>query len=130
SSGNGGDLYDVGGSPGDAVKTIAVANTVDAYNQIDALHVSAPAAIAGDYGAQRAVAYDWASNPDLSGNVVAPSDPANKDGCSALSPTDAALVSGKVAFLEWTHVDGVRRCGSGARANNLLAAGAVGAVLA
>ena len=130
-SGNGGDFYDVGGSPGDAVKTIAVANSVDAYNQIDAVHVTAPASIAADYGGTRSVAYDWATKPDLAGTLVAPSDPANKTGCAAFSTADKALLAGKVAFLEW-HQDLVpaTECGSVTRSTNVLAAGAVGFVFA
>ena len=129
-SGNGGDYYDIGGSPGDAAKAIAVAATVDAYDQLDAVHVSAPAAIVGDYGATRAGAYDWANDPDLAGQLVPLSDPANLDGCDPLSPADAAAVSGKVAFLEWTDDDTVRRCGSVTRSGNVAAAGAIGSVFA
>jgi subtilisin family serine protease len=129
-SGNGGDYYDIGGSPGDAVKAITVANTVDAASQIDHVHVSAPGGIAGDYGAERSVAYDWGTRPDLSGTVVALSDPANKDGCAPLSEADRALVAGRVGFLEWADDDTVRRCGSAARSTALAHAGAVGFVLA
>jgi subtilisin family serine protease len=129
-SGNGGDYYDVGGSPGDAVKSIAVANSVDAYSQIDSVHVSSPPSIVGDYGAERSVAYDWGSDPDLAGTLVALSSATNKDGCDVLSPTDAAAVNGKVAFLEWTDDDTVRRCGSATRSGHVAAAGAIGAVFA
>jgi subtilisin family serine protease len=129
-SGNAGDYYDIGGAPGGAVKAITAANTVDASSRIDHVHVSAPAGIAGDYGAERSIAYDWAAKPDLSGTLVPLSDPANKDGCSPLSPADAAAVLGKVAFLEWTDDSTVRRCGSAARAGNVATAGAVGFVFA
>jgi subtilisin family serine protease len=128
-SGNGGDLYDVGGSPGDATRVIAAANSIDAYNQIDTLH----ATIDGtpeDFGAQRSVAYDWESDPDLSGDVVALSDDTNLDGCDPLNATDEAAVDGKIAFLEWTDDDATRRCGSAARSANIVAAGGVGAILA
>src|SRR5947207_6436912 len=129
-SGNAGDYYDIGGSPGDAVKAITAANTVDAASQVDHVHVSAPAGIAGDYGAERSVAYAWDTRPDLSGSVVALSDPADKDGCLPLSATDKGLVAGKVAFLEWTDDDTVRRCGSAARSGNVASAGAVGFIFA
>jgi subtilisin family serine protease len=128
-SGNAGDFQDVGGSPGDANKVIAVANTQDASSVIDALHVSAPVSIAGDYGAERSVAYDWAHQPDLSGNLVRLTETGNLDGCSTLNTADAAAVSGNVAFLEWTD-SGTRRCGSVARAANVVAAGATGFVFA
>ncbi|HEY1563557.1 MAG TPA: S8 family serine peptidase [Gaiellaceae bacterium] len=129
-AGNGGDLYDAGGSPGDAPRVISVANSVDAYSQVDSLHVGAPAGAAGVYGAERSDAYKWASSPDLTGNVVALSDPGNRDGCDALSASDAAAVKGKIAFLEWTDVDASRRCGSAVRSDNVAKAGASGAILA
>ncbi len=128
-AGNGGDLYDVAGAPGDATRAISVANSVDAYSQIDTLHVGSPAGIAGAKGAERSVAYGWASHPDLAGNVVALSA-SNKDGCDPLSSTDAAAVAGKIAFLEWTDDDATRRCGSAARSANVADAGAIGAILA
>jgi subtilisin family serine protease len=127
-SGNAGDIYDAGGSPGNAVTAIAAANTVDALSKLDHVHVSAPAGIAGDYGATRAVAYDWATKPDLAGPVVAPSNSANKDGCDPL--TGETALNGKVAFLEWTDNDPARRCGSAARAANVQAVGGIGFVLA
>jgi subtilisin family serine protease len=129
-SGNAGDEYDAGGSPGDAVQAIAVANSVDAQDQLDGLHVSAPASIAGEYGSERSANYDWATHPDLSGSVVALSDTTNKDGCAPFSSTDAAAVHGKVAFLEWTDDDTARRCGSTARADNVAAAGGTGFIFA
>jgi len=129
-SGNGGDFYDVGGSPGNAVRTIAVANSVDAYSQVDAVHVSAPVSIAGDYAAERSIAYDWTTKPDLSGNLVKMTQASNLDGCDPFNATDAAAVAGKIAFLEWTDDSTVRRCGSVARSANAVAAGAAGAVFA
>ena len=129
-SGNAGDYYDIGGSPGDAVKAITAANTVDAASRIDHVHVSAPAGAVGDYGAERSVAYDYATLPDLSGAVVALTDPDNKDGCDPLSAADAALVAGKIGFLEWTGDDAERRCGSVARSTNLADAGAIGFIFA
>ena len=129
-AGNGGDLYDVAGPPGNATRAISVANSVDAYSQLDALHIGSPAGIAGDYGAERSVAYDWTNDPDLSGNVVALTQSTNKDGCDPLNASDAAAVSGKIAFLEWTDDDATRRCGSAARSANVADAGAAGAILA
>jgi subtilisin family serine protease len=129
-AGNAGDLFDVGGSPGNAQSVIGVAASVDAYNQIDTLHVSAPAGIAGPYGAERSVAYDWANDPDLSGNVVPLTQAGNLDGCDPLNATDAAAVAGKIAFLEWTDDSTVRRCGSVGRSTNVFNAGAIGAIFA
>jgi Subtilase family/PA domain len=129
-AGNGGDLYDIAGSPGNAQRAIAAAASVDAYSQIDSLQASFNGTPQAPMGAERSVAYDWTNKPDLSGNVVALTDPNNKDGCDPLSTTDAALVHGKIAFLEWTDNDAVRRCGSAARAANVVAAGAAGAIFA
>lgn len=125
-SGNGGDVYDVGGSPGNAPRTIAVANSVDAESLVDALLVGAPAAIAGPHGATRSVEYDWEAGPDLVGDVVRLTDPTNLDGCDPLNVDDTAAVAGKIAFLEWTNDDATRRCGSIARATVLEATEATG----
>ena len=129
-SGNAGDLYDVGGSPGNAVRPITVAASADASSVVDSLHVTAPAGIAGPYAAQRSVAYDWANDPDLSGDLYQLTDASNLDGCSAYSPADAAGAAGKVVFLEWTDDDTARRCGSVTRGSRAAAAGATGFVFA
>jgi subtilisin family serine protease len=128
SAGNGGDLYDVGGSPGNATRLIGVAASQDAYSQIDTLHATVNS-VPKTYGAQRSVAYDWASKPDLSGDVVKLTDSTNLDGCDPFSTADAALAAGKVVFLEWTDDDATRRCGSAARSQNAEDAGAIGAIL-
>ena len=101
-SGNGGDLYDVGGSPGNAPAAIAVAASQDASSVVDSLNVTAPASIAGRYAAERSVAYDWTTKPDLSGDVVRVTQPGNLDGCQPLNTADAAAVAGHIAFVEWT----------------------------
>jgi subtilisin family serine protease len=124
-SGNGGDQYDVGGSPGDAVRTIAVANSVDAYSQIDTLHATVNGN-ATDFGAQRSEAYDWTTNPDLGGPVVKLSDASNLDGCDTITQD----LTGKIAFLNWTDDDASRRCGSATRSANVVAAHGTGAILA
>ena len=129
-SGNGGDLYDVGGSPGNARDAIAAAASVDAFSQLDTLHVSAPAGDAGAYPAERSVAYDWANDPDFSTTapvVTLTGDTTqNQDGCDPISTN----LTGKIAWLEWTDDDAARRCGSVVRSANAEAAGAVGAVFA
>src|SRR5579859_2749902 len=129
-AGNSGDLYDAAGSPGTASRVIAVANSVDAYSITDSLQVGAPATAAGTYAAERSDAYDWTTKPDLSGPVVALTQPTNTDGCDPLNATDAAAVKGKIAFLEWTDNDANRRCGSATRSLNVANAGATGAILA
>ena len=122
-SGNAGDRYDIGGSPGNATRSIAVANSEDASAVVDSVTVTAPVSIAGDYDATRSVLYDYTTDPDLSGNLARVSDPSNLDACDPLSVADAAAVLGKVAFVEWTDNDATRRCGSLQRADNLTACG-------
>lgn len=126
--GNNGDLTDTGGSPGNAVRALAVASSVDDFVPLNALAVNAPDSVAGQALGQVSSDYTWAASPEVTGAVVALSA-ANADGCGALSSSDAAAVSGKVAWLVWDSNDDTRRCGSAARANNVGAAGAIGAVL-
>ncbi len=127
SMGNNGDLTDTGGSPGNAVRSLAVASSVDQYQLLDGLRVNAPASVAGIVGGQVSVAYDWANAPDVTGAVVALSA-ANADGCDPLSAADAAAVAGKIAWLAWDSDDTTRRCGSAGRAANVKAAGAIGSL--
>jgi len=129
-SGNAGDIYDVGGSPGNAPRAIAVAASQDAASQVDSLDVAAPDSIAGSYAAERSIAYDYVNDPDLSGDVVRVTEPGNLDGCHPLNSTDAAAVNGHIAFVEWDSNDTTRRCGSAGRAANLVAAGATGFIYA
>jgi hypothetical protein len=131
SAGNSGDLTDIGGSPGNAVSSLQVASTVDSFQLRDGLTVDAPSDVAGTAAGQMSVAYDWANNGPsglpVSGEVV-PLSAANADGCSALSPDDAAAVFGKVAWLIWDDNDATRVCGSVGRSSNVKAAGAIGAI--
>ena len=128
SAGNSGDLTDSGGSPGNAVRSIAVASSVDSYQLRDAVQVDAPADLTGLAAGQFSIAYPWADAPDVSGTVTPLADPTNLDGCSPLSAADAASVAGKIAWLAWDSDDATRRCGSAGRANNVAAAGAIGAL--
>ncbi|WP_183406962.1 S8 family serine peptidase [Nocardioides marmorisolisilvae] len=129
-SGNAGDIYDVGGSPGNAPSAITAAASQDASAVVDALNVSAPESIADKYPSERSIAYDWVNDPDLSGDVAQVKQASNLDGCDPLDDTDKAAVNGKIAFVEWTDTDDQRRCGSAARAANLVAAGATGFIYA
>ncbi len=125
-AGNAGDLTDAGGSPGDAVRSVGVASSVDASQLRDGLKVLAPATVAGIAAGQMSTAYDWAGKPDVTG-VVVRLPGANADGCTALAAEDTSI-KGKVAWLEWDDNDATRACGSAARANNVAAAGAIGAI--
>ncbi len=127
SAGNNGDLTDTGGGPGNAVRSLAVASSVDEFQLRDGLKINAPDGLPEVVAGQVSIAYPWATAPDVTGDVVALSD-ANADGCDPLSSADAAVVAGKVAWLEWDDNDATRRCGSAARAGNVQKAGAIGAI--
>ncbi|WP_433264243.1 S8 family serine peptidase [Actinosynnema sp. CS-041913] len=127
SAGNGGDLYDIGGAPGSTLEALTVASTRDAYVLRDAAEATAPGNVAGLKAGQYSQNFDY-QGKSVTGQVVPLGDPANKDGCLPLSAADRAAVAGKIAWLEWDDNDASRRCGSGARANNVTAAGGVGAV--
>ncbi|HEY9475390.1 MAG TPA: S8 family serine peptidase [Mycobacteriales bacterium] len=130
-SGNAGDLYNTGGSPGDAVRAIGVAATDDGFAVVDGLKINSPASIAGNQPGELSVAYDYVKKPGVTNAPLAVKLSAgNEDGCEPLSAADAAKVAGKVAFLEWTDNDSLRRCGSVGRSGNVKAAGAVGFVFA
>jgi Subtilase family len=102
-AGNAGDVYDVGGSPGNAQRVIDVAASVDAYSQIDTLHATVNGTLK-TYGAQRSVDYKAWGATDLGGTVVELTDASNLDGCDPISQN----VAGKVVFLEWTDDDTTR----------------------
>jgi subtilisin family serine protease len=127
-AGNGGDLYDVGGSPGATPEALTVASTRDAYVLRDAAEAVAPADVAGPKAGQYSQSFTGYRELDLTA-PVAPVSAGNADGCAAFSPADAAAVTGKIAWLEWDDSDATRRCGSGARVTNAQNAGAVGVVL-
>jgi subtilisin family serine protease len=129
-SGNAGDLYDVGGSPGNAPSALTAAASRDAYAQVDGLDVSTPASIAGSYASERSIAYDWVNDADLSGTVVQLTQPGNADGCSTITEPYASQISGHIAFVEWANTDADRRCGSVGRSAKLAAAGATGFIFA
>jgi subtilisin family serine protease len=123
-AGNAGDLYDAEGSPGNATRVISVANSVDAYSQIDTLHATVNGSFE-TYGAQRSADYAWASKPNLSGSVVKLTDTSNLDGCDPITQN----LTGKIVFLEWTDNSDTRRCGSAARSQNAENAHAIGVIL-
>jgi len=145
SIGNSGDVYEVGGSPGNARRVLGVAATDDGYDVVDGLKVDSPTGIEPAdtidgrqddvFAAMRSDSYDWTAGPgvtdvpvvtvgDWSGDPTAAND---TDGCDPYSTTDAATVAGKVVMQMW--LDGTtRRCGSAVRAANAKAAGAVGVV--
>ena len=126
--GNGGDLYDVGGSPGNTPEALTVASSRDISVLRDAADVAAPAGIAGPKGGQYSQNYTGYDTLDRTSSVAKVSS-GNADGCAPYSDADKAAVAGKFAWLEWDDNDATRACGSAARANNAQAAGATGVLL-
>jgi subtilisin family serine protease len=122
SAGNGGDFYDVGGSPANTPEALAVANTRDAFAILDGVEATGTT-LPGQYSQN----YTGYSTLDLTKDVVALTDAG--DGCQPFSAADQALVAGKFAWLEWDDDDTTRKCGSAGRTDNAHAAGAVGVVL-
>ncbi|GDY32623.1 peptidase S8 [Gandjariella thermophila] len=123
--GNGGDRYDVGGSPGSTPEALTVASTRDSY----VLRDGAQAGDAGTKPGQYSQNYTGYDTLDRAETAVAPTEKSNADGCTPFSEADKARVAGKFAWLEWDDNDASRRCGSAARANNAQAAGAAGVLL-
>ncbi|HET6704916.1 S8 family peptidase [Amycolatopsis sp.] len=128
SAGNGGDINDVAGSPGNTPEALTVASTRDASVLRDAAEVTAPATAAGQKTGQYSQNYTGYDTLDLTAPVVALSA-ANAAGCAPYSAEDKAKAAGKFVFLEWDDNDSTRACGSAGRANNAQAAGAKGALL-
>ncbi|MBO3100816.1 S8 family serine peptidase [Cellulomonas fengjieae] len=126
SSGNAGDVTDIGGSPGNSASSLTVANSVGAPQTYDGLEVveSADPTLVGLHSGQNSVAY---GGPDVTAPVGNPGG--NFDGCTPFTPTQAAAVAGKIAYLWWNDDDTARGCGSAVRFNNATAAGAVGVLL-
>jgi subtilisin family serine protease len=121
SAGNGGDLYDIGGSPGNTPEALTVASVRDSFVLRDGADVKDQGLKAGQYS-QNFTGY-LGYNKELP--VVKLAQAGNADGCLAI--TDA--VAGKFVWLEWDDNDATRRCGSAVRANNVQAAGGQGVLL-
>jgi subtilisin family serine protease len=131
-AGNAGDVYDVLGSPGNAVRGLGVAASDDSQDIADGLKVNTPASIKGVYPGTESVLFDWASmTAPVTGDLATtgditkdPNDTNNADGCDPISQD----LTGKIAYFSWTDNDALRRCGSLGRTDNARDAGAVGAV--
>ncbi|MGH3621244.1 MAG: S8 family serine peptidase [Sciscionella sp.] len=128
-SGNAGDLYDAGGSPGDSVEALTVASVRDAGVLRDAAEATAPAAVKGALGGQYSQDYTGYDTLNLTKPVVVPKDSSNLDGCKAFSAADKAAMADRFVWLRWDDNDATRKCGSAARADNAAAAGAAGVLL-
>ena len=126
--GNGGDNTDAAGSLAGSVRALAVASSVDAYQQLDGLRVLSPGRPPVVVSGQVSAAYHWPGSPDVTGVVVSLSA-ANADGCTPLSAADATRVAGRVAWLSWDDDDATRQCTSAVRAADIRVAGGIGVLL-
>lgn len=120
SAGNGGDLYDIGGSPGNTPEALTVASTRDSFVLRDGAEANGQVK-PGQYS-QNFTGY---IGYDKTLPVVKLTQAGNLDGCQAITEN----LAGKFVWLEWDDNDATRRCGSGGRTNNAQAAGAQGVVL-
>ncbi|RLP82138.1 subtilase [Mycetocola lacteus] len=128
-AGNGGDLYDVAGSPGNAPAALTVANSIGTTLALDSAEVLSPdpGTTTGQYSAD--FTYTGATPDDLTGTVVAGPSDDNSEGCEAFSAEDSARVAGNWVWLRWDDNPGSRACGSAVRFDRAAAAGARGVVL-
>lgn len=136
SAGNGGDVTDVGGSPGNAASALTVANSVASTQTFDAVEVTAAPdpALVGTHAAQNS--QNYAGGDDVTAPVAYVG--ADVDGCTVRNPDGSTTnpllayadqLAGNVAWLWWNDDDAARRCGSADRWNNAEAAGAVGVLI-
>ncbi|MBG0739887.1 S8 family serine peptidase [Paeniglutamicibacter antarcticus] len=130
-SGNAGDFYDIGGSPGNAKSSLTVANSVGSQAAVDRIDVLAPADKAGSVAGQYSSNFNY-SDPSvtpamLKGTVQFAPD-SNNTGCTEFSTEEAAAFAGKWVMLSWDDNDATRKCGSADRFNNAEKAGAKGVV--
>jgi subtilisin family serine protease len=115
-AGNGGDFYDVAGSPGNSPEAISVANSRDSFSMLDGLE-----ALGKQWPGQYSLNYHGPL--DLTRPVVRLAS--DVDGCEPISEP----LTGKIVWLEWDDNDATRACGSAARADNAWRAGAAGVLL-
>ena len=130
-SGNAGDVYNVGGSPGNAKSSLTVASSIGSQISLDRAEIVSAEESTGTTTAagQYSVNFNY-SDPALSAEqltgdvVVAPAS--NAFGCNAFP---AGSLTDKWVWIQWEDENGAFPCGSGARFNNAEAAGATGVVL-
>ncbi|MFF0388429.1 S8 family serine peptidase [Kitasatospora sp. NPDC004615] len=127
-SGNEGDVYGVGGSPGTAGRVLTAAASVDPHGDADGITVLAPAALAGTVPAHWSGRYTQWDTATVSGELAVPAQ--DLDGCEAFGADDLERLRGKIAVLRWTTKDADRACGSAPRADHAADAGAIGALYA
>ena len=130
SAGNSGDTNFVLGAPATADRAIAVAAVQDATDVMDGLQITGSQQLTnGIYSALQSVFYSYQyPTSTVAATLAIPIS--STSGCSHFSITDTQVISGHIAFLDWTHVDGDNECGSATRVGNAVSAHAIGVVLA
>lgn len=128
SSGNDGDTYDIGGTPGSAKSALTVANSIGSQITLDRIDILAPPAEeeAGPASGQYSVNFDYqaATEDQLTGTVVMAPE-SNRFGCNPFEP---GTFDGQWVWLQWEE-DGAFPCGSGTRFDHVAAGGGAGVVL-
>lgn len=128
-SGNAGDVYNVGGSPGNAKSSLTVASSIGSQISLDRAEVLAPEELQGSAAGQYSVNFNYSdpavTSERLTGDVVA-APATNAFGCNAFP---AGSLADKWVWIQWEDETGAFPCGSGVRFNNAQAAGATGVVL-
>ncbi len=125
-SGNGGDITDIGGSPGTAASSLTVANSVGNTQTYDAVEVTqAPSdpTLVGLHAAQNTANY--AGGDDVTAPVQYIGD---VTGCDPLTDYTEQITD-KIVWLSWDDNDATRACGSATRWNNAEKAGAAGVLI-
>lgn len=125
-SGNAGDLYDIGGAPGNAPTSLTVANSIHGTSYSERAHFDLNGSDT-DVDGQYSVNYTW-PNGTVGPLEVVKLDGANSEACDPLSADDAAKVTGKAALIDWVEQPALK-CGSKQRFDNIANAGGKAVVL-
>lgn len=126
-SGNAGDVYDIGGNPGNAMASLTVANSFGSTAVADQAEVLAPERLKGKVTGDYSGSYDYSSAKpeDLTGDVVM-AEASNKYGCEPFHQD----LSGKWVWLSWSDDPHQQYpCGSKVRFDAAQKAGAKGVLM-
>ena len=125
-SGNAGDLYDIGGAPGNAPASLTVANSIHGTSYSERAHFDLNGT-AVDLDGQYSVSYLWPEGTVGPLDVVK-LDGANAEACDPLTDEDAAKIAGKAALIDWVEQPALK-CGSKQRFDNIANAGGKAVIL-
>ncbi|MDQ3733895.1 MAG: S8 family serine peptidase, partial [Actinomycetota bacterium] len=124
SSGNAGDTFDIGGSPGNAARALTVAASNDGFGVFDGWRiVNKPDLFDPDIRpGLRSVAFTTPTPNGVAGNLVLPIPGDDPSACTPLTP---GAYTGKFLIIQAAGF----ACGSVTKSGNALAAGASGFVI-